>query len=189
MQMWYEFIVVAIAALLSTTALTTASSATVISSDNTTYLAPVYESCPPNSSTCGTVDGQYTVMLRKGYKPSSHLNYISEAIHIDPVKEWHLEWLNEQFYLASDVSTDSLYLLRQDSGVEGIEEGSWFEMVEVDRCQNTGFSDEEKKRCYDADPFDVCKKEVLSEDEMWICGEMPGSDSSGASAFGEREEL
>ncbi|KAH0378046.1 hypothetical protein KCU92_g8924, partial [Aureobasidium melanogenum] len=174
MQAWYRSIIVAIAALaLFTTAHTTASSVTAISSDNTTYLAPLYESCPANSSTCGTIDGKYTVMLRKGYKPSSHLNYISKTIHTDAVKDWQLKWLNEQFYLASNVSTDSLHLLRQDPGVEEIEEGSWFEMDEVDRCQNPAFSEDETKQCYDAGPFDACKNEILSEDEMWICGRTP----------------
>lgn len=174
---------------LTSAALTPESSETCISSDNTAYLAPLYESCPAGSSTCGTVDGKYLVMLRKGYKPSSHLSYIAENLHIDPVKEWQLNWFNEQHYIASDVSADSLNLLRQDPGIEGIEEGSRFEMVEVDRCQNSAFSEDERKQCYDADPFDACKNEVLSEDEMWICGKMPENEKSDAPICGQLIEL
>ncbi|KAH0044492.1 hypothetical protein KCU78_g392, partial [Aureobasidium melanogenum] len=154
---------------LTSAVLAPASSETAMSIDDNTYLVPLYESCPVGSSTCGTIDGTYLVMLRKGYNPSSHLSFITENLHIDPVKEWQLKWFNEQDYIASDVSMDLLNLLRQDSGIEGIEEGSWFEMVEVDRCQNSAFSEDEAKQCYDAGPFDACRNEVLSEDEMWIC--------------------
>ncbi|KAG9605091.1 hypothetical protein KCU77_g701, partial [Aureobasidium melanogenum] len=179
MRFWFQCTLVAVSvSALTSAVLAPVSSETAMSIDNSTYLAPLYESCPAGSSTCGTIDGTYLVMLRKRYNPSSHLSFITENFHIDPVKEWQLEWFNEQHYIASDVSMDLLNLLRQDPGIEAIEEGSWFEVVEVDRCQNSAFSEDERKQCYDAGPFDACKNEVLSEDEMWICGKMPESEES-----------
>ena len=62
-----------------------------VSDDDTSHLAPFIETCPAGRSTCGKIEGKYMVTLRKGYKASSHLSYVSTNIHVDPVKEWQLK--------------------------------------------------------------------------------------------------
>ncbi|CAD0038581.1 unnamed protein product, partial [Aureobasidium pullulans] len=143
-----------------------ASSATAISSDNATYVAPLIENCPVGSSTCGKIKDKYLVMLREGYEPSSHLSYISRTLHVDdPVKEWRMMWHGDGVYSVHKVSADSIDILRRDPGVEEIEEGYWFQMDEVDRCQDPAYSEEERRQCYDASPVDSRETVMHLEDE------------------------
>ncbi|KAG2167330.1 hypothetical protein JADG_007069 [Aureobasidium aubasidani] len=121
MQPWTNFLIVV--ATISA-AFASASSATAISSVNATYVAPLIETCPVGSSTCGKIKDKYLVMLREGYEPSSHLSYISRTLHVDdPVKEWRMMWHGDGAYSVHKVSADSIDILRRDPGVEEIEEG------------------------------------------------------------------
>ncbi|KEQ82512.1 hypothetical protein M438DRAFT_367011 [Aureobasidium pullulans EXF-150] len=126
MQPWTNFLIVVVTIFA---AFASASSATAISSDNATYVAPLIETCPVGSSTCGKIKDKYLVMLREGYEPASHLSYISRTLHVDdPVKEWRMMWHGDGAYSVHKVSADSIDILRRDPGVEEIEEGYWFQM-------------------------------------------------------------
>ncbi|KAI4722831.1 hypothetical protein E4T48_01025 [Aureobasidium sp. EXF-10727] len=168
-----------------------ASSATAISSDNATYLAPLIETCPAGSSTCGKIEGKYLVMLREGYEPSSHLSYISETLHVDdPVKKWRMRWHGDDTYSVNNVSANALDLLCRDPGVEEIEEGYWIQMNEVDRCRDPAYSEEERRQCYDASSVDSHETVTLLEDERQAPAGTSGKDKSQISAFGgEKKEL
>ncbi|THZ29094.1 hypothetical protein D6C91_01643 [Aureobasidium pullulans] len=121
MQPWTNFLIVVVTIFA---AFASASSATAISSDNATYVAPLIETCPVGSSTCGKIKDKYLVMLREGYEPSSRLSYISRTLHVDdPVKEWRMMWYGDGAYSVRKVSADLIDILRRDPGVEEIEEG------------------------------------------------------------------
>lgn len=171
MQLLYIITIAAVtASATSNTAHVSAASGKAVSNDDTTYLAPLIEPCPAGRSTCGKIEGSYMVMLREGYTPSSHLSYISANLHVDPVKDWQLKWHNDETYTIDNVSADSLNLLRQDPGVEEIEEGYWFQQIsEVDRCQDPAFSEDERRQCYDVRLEDSCEGSVISEDEERDC--------------------
>ncbi|KAI4724830.1 hypothetical protein E4T49_07420 [Aureobasidium sp. EXF-10728] len=188
MRPWTSLPIVVVTAFA---AFASASSATAISSDNATYLAPLIETCPAGSSTCGKIEGKYLVMLREGYEPSSHLSYISETLHVDdPVKKWRLNWHGDDTYSVHRVSADSLDLLRRDPGVEEIEEGYWFQMDEVDRCRDPAYSEEERRQCYDENPVDSFETAMLSEDERRASAETSEKDKSETSGYGgEKKEL
>jgi hypothetical protein len=99
MQPWDKFsIVAAVALTFSNGSHASASTPPPISSDKPTYLAPLVEGCYPGASKCDKIEGKYLVLLRDGYTPSSHLSYISENIHVNPVKEWKLRWIGDEHY-------------------------------------------------------------------------------------------
>ncbi|CAD0108389.1 unnamed protein product [Aureobasidium uvarum] len=161
MQHWNKFTSNAIAVFaLIVTAYASISSIPTTSSDNKTFLAPLIETCPPGSTSCGKVPGKYLVLLRQDYTPSAPLSYIATHLHLHPIKEWGLEWIGTDNYIASNVSLYSIDLLRRDLGVEEIDEGCWFQMSLVDVCRDPKLSAEEQKQCDEG-------KEVVVVD----CGE------------------
>jgi hypothetical protein len=176
MQPWDKLSIVAVIALtFNNVALASASTAPPISSDKPAHLAPLVEACYPGASTCDKIEGKYLVSLRDGYTPSSHLSYISENVHVDPVKEWNLIWIGDEHYTVYNVSNDFLELIRQDPGVEEVEEEAWIVIDEVDRCQDPRYSPEEKRVCYEEKDLPLCQRPSLSEAErrdcyVWLMG-------------------
>jgi hypothetical protein len=173
MQPWDKLSIVAVVALtFSNAAHASASTAPPISNDKPAYLAPLVEGCYPRASRCDKIEGKYLVSLRDGYKPSSHLSYISENIHVDPVKEWKLRWIGDELYTVYNVSNDYLELLRQDPGVEEVEEEAWIVIDEVDRCQDPHYSEEERRICYEEKDVPLCDRQSLSREERRACYDM-----------------
>jgi hypothetical protein len=171
MRLRHEFSIFAITAFaLSGAAFASApSAATVISDDNIPYLAPLLEGCSPGDRHCGIVKDKYMVTLREGYLPSSHLSYVFKNLDIDPVKDWKIRWIGDDVYTANNVSAESVYALRRDPGVEEIEQGYWFEMVEVDMCRNPSLSEEERRICHEEEDLPQCERPSLSLEKRLDC--------------------
>jgi hypothetical protein len=161
-------ILAVIALALSSTALASAPSETAIPNDNITYLAPLLESCAPENRHCNVKEGKYMVSLREGYTPSSHFSYIAEKIHIDPVKQWNIRWRGNNVYSINNVSTDSLDLIRQDTGVIEVEQAYYIIKVEVDACRDPSLSEEER-RIYEEKNLPECERPSLSEEKRKSC--------------------
>lgn len=155
--------------LLSNAALALESSAAAIISDEPAYLAPLVEGCHAGDSTCERIEDKYMVTLRDGYDPSSHLAYIAEHIHFDPVKDWKIRWSGDEAYTINNVSAESVDLLRRDPGVVEIEEMYLILMVELDQCRNPHYSEEQRKRCYEKKDLPPCERPDLSVDERRAC--------------------
>jgi hypothetical protein len=173
MQPWIGLFIFAVTAFASSSnALASRSSATAIPSNTITYLAPLNEGCSVGDPNCGKIEGKYLVSLREGYTPSSHLAYISQNLDVDPVKEWSLRWSGDEYYSVSNVSAKSLDILRQDPGVEEVEESYWFQMVEVDPCRNPKYSEEQRKTCYEEEDIPPCDRPSLSKDQRRSCYDM-----------------
>jgi hypothetical protein len=170
MRSWGNFSVLTVIAFaLSSTALAAAPSETAIHNDNITYLAPLLESCAPENRHCNVKEGKYIVSLREGYTPSSHLSYISEKIHIDPVKQWNIGWRGNNVYSINNVSADSLDLIRQDPGVIEVEQAYYIIKVEMDGCRNPSLSEEGRRICYEEEDLPGCERSSLSEEKRKSC--------------------
>ncbi|KAI5195376.1 hypothetical protein E4T38_09089 [Aureobasidium subglaciale] len=180
MQPWTNFLIVIVTIFAAS-----------ISSDTATYVAPLIETCPVGTSTCGKIKDKYLVMLREGCEPSSHLPYISRTLHVDdPAKEWRMKWHGDGVYSVHEASADSIDLLRRDPGVEEIEEGYWIRMDEVDRCRDPAYSEEERRQCYDASSVDSRETVVYLKDEWRASAGTSEDDKSETSTFrGEKKEL
>lgn len=147
------------------TALASAPSATAISDNNAIYLAPLIEPCLPKDRNCGVIEGSYIVQLRQGYTPSAHLSYIAEHIDVDPVEDWKIRWIFDEFYSVKNLSADSLEIIRRDPGIEEVEQGYWFSVPMLDICRNPHLSEEERRICYEEEDLRDCEKPSLSKED------------------------
>jgi hypothetical protein len=172
MQLWKRssLITVAIFASISIV-LASSSSTTAIPDENTTYLAPLLEDCLPKkeNKNCGNIEGKYLVLLREGYTRTSHLSYIAENLNIDPVRDWNIQWRDDEYYTANNVSPEFIDILRRDPGIEEIEQSYWFSMLELDICTNPSLSEEETRICYEEKDLRDCEKPSLSEEDRQSC--------------------
>jgi hypothetical protein len=172
MRLWHNFAIFAVTAFTASgTALASAPSETAISDDNTTYLAPLLEACYPGARQCELIDGKYMVSLREGHTRTSHLSYIAENLNIDPVEEWNIRWRGDEYYTATNVSAASIDILRQDPGIDEIEQSYWFSVAELDICTKPSLSEEDRRICYEEKDLPDCEKPSLSkEDRQWFFG-------------------
>jgi hypothetical protein len=109
------------------------------------------------------------ITLREGYSPSSHLAYIAEHLNVDPVKDWKISWSGDEVYSITNLSIESINIIRRDSGVIEVEEGSWIFLIELDICTNPSLSEEERRICYEEKDLKDCEKPSLSEEDRPEC--------------------
>jgi hypothetical protein len=170
MRLWHNFPIFAAIAFASvSTAFTSAPLITAISNDDTAYLAPLDEGCSPRDRNCGNIEGKFLVSLREGYTRTSHLSYIAENLNIDPVEEWNIKWRGVEYYTATNVSAACIDILRQDPGIDEIEQSYWFSVPELDICTNPSLSGEDRKICYEEKDIPDCEKPSLSKEDRRGC--------------------
>ncbi|KAI5271948.1 hypothetical protein E4T47_04806 [Aureobasidium subglaciale] len=182
MQPWTNFLIVVVTIFA---AFASASLATAISSDDATYVAPLIETCPVGSSTCGKIKDKYLVMLREGYEPSSHLSYISRNLHVDdPVKEWRMKWHGDGVYSIQSTSFVEIRESRRSKRGTGF---GWTKLIDA---EIQPYSEEEIRQCYDASPIDPRETVMHLEDERRASAGRSEDDESGTLTFrGEKKEL
>ncbi|KAI4846268.1 hypothetical protein E4T44_05159 [Aureobasidium sp. EXF-8845] len=170
MRLWAGFSIFAVIGFaLSSDADASSSSATVGSDDNTTYLAPLLQSCNASNPHCEIMEGRYLVTIHEDYKSTAHLAYVTKNINVNPVKDWRIKRIGDGVYSINDVSSESIDIIRQDPGVIEVEEDYRIVKVEVDGCSNSRLSVEERRICYEEKDMPDCERPSLSKRERQSC--------------------